>query len=433
MLNFRPVFVCVLPLLLNLWAEPVPADQGESQPAALYKLPSTATTAAPTAAPTISPAEKQRSQREIAARAINLLSFVAVDYPEAVTGSTTRDPQLYRQQRENVRMAAALLQQLPDRPGRAQLANNLQALDTAIEKMREPKWVRRSANAAADRLAILYQVPRSPVDTLPPAREVAALYRQRCTQCHGVAGKAQQPERRLDDPARMGNFSLYDFYNALQPVEDGSHHRTIDGDLISRQRWALAVLVAGFSAPAQAPDRALAEKYPALVGLPGVAILRPSAMPEEAARALRWWRAHPQHTLHLQHPLARAAGLLYQAQSSYRGGDSAGAYHQLMLALREGYAPARLALEDKNPVLARQMDQQWQDLRQAILDRAPATVVIDKFQRLQANVMRARDKLQPTGGGLYRWAVLLIFAALGLGIYLWYRLRRPRNGRGSTS
>ncbi|WP_160151806.1 hypothetical protein [Microbulbifer sp. ALW1] len=375
------------------------------------------------------PLTAQEKDQATAARAINLLSFVAVDYPEAVVDSATRDARLYRQLQENVQVAAALLQQLPDKPGRAQLANSLQELDAIIEQMREPELVRRRANAAADRIAALYQVPRSPAEMLPPPEEAEGLYRERCSRCHGIAGRAPQPERRLDDPNRMGNFSLYDFYNALEPTREDAHGQAIDGDLSSRQRWALAVLVAGFSAPQVAPSAKLAEQFPALVGPPGAAIVRPAEIPEEAGNALRWWRAHPQQTRHLQHPLARAAGLLYLAQNAYRGGDNASAYHQLMLAMREGFAPARAELMARNPALVTQLDQQWQELRQSILDQAPANEVIEKFQRLQANVVRGREQLQPTSGaGIYGWAALLFLAALGVGLLLWYGLRRPRRG-----
>ncbi|WGL15290.1 hypothetical protein PVT68_10965 [Microbulbifer bruguierae] len=363
--------------------------------------------------------------REIGAKAINLLSYVASDYPDAVRDGVVRDPGLYRQLQRNVATAGELLQQLPERPGRAQLADRLQELAAAIRDKRHADQVRRSANTAADRLAALYQVPRAPTEKLPSGETAVALYQDRCSQCHGVQGAAPRSERRLDDPARMAGFSLYDFYNALEPSRDDAHDRDVDGDLSSRERWALAVLVAGFSAPAVAPNTALAEKYPALVGLPGVAIVRPGMLPEEAREALLWWRAHPQHTAHLQHPLARAAGLLFTAQTAYRGGDDAGAYHQLILALREGFVPARAALQQRNPALAAQLQQQWDELRQAILDQAPSNEVIEKFQRLQTNVVRAREQLQPTAGrAIYVWAGLLFAVALGLGVLLWYRLRK---------
>ena len=372
------------------------------------------------------PAEPEA--QNTAARAVSLLSFVAVDYPEAVDAGEIKDSGLYRQTRDNAEFATGLAEQLPDRPGRAQVLSTLQTLNSAIATRAAPDQVRRQANSAADRLAALYQLPRSPAEPLPPASEARALYQDRCQHCHGVDGHAPQPERALNDPARMANLSLYDFYNVLEPTRNDAHDEAVDGDLSSRQRWALAVKVAGFSAPQLAPSATLAKQYPALVGLPGIAVLRPAELPDEASRSLMWWRAHPVETRALQHPLAHAAGLLYLAQTTYRGGDPASAYHQLMLALRTGYLQARPQLAERNPALATQLDQQWQELRTAILERAPSNEVIEKFQRLQANVVRGRELLQPTAGpAIYGWAALLFVVALGLGALLWFGLRRRRS------
>ncbi|WOX03918.1 hypothetical protein [Microbulbifer pacificus] len=402
MTRYRPFYT--IALLLSLWTWVAPAWSQQQLP-------------------------DKKSEQDIAAKAVSLLSFVAVDYPESVDDSVVRDRKLYRQQQSNVEVASALLRQLPDRPGRAQLQDSLKELARLIADRAAPDLVRRRANTAADRFAALYQLPRSPAESLPSGEEAQALYQDRCSHCHGERGSAAQPERRLDDPVRMANLSLYDFYNVLEPTRNDAHNSAVDSDLSSRQRWALAILVAGFSAPEIAPAPQLAEKYPALVGLPGIAVLRPAELPQEARDAILWWRAHPAETRHLQHPLARAAGLLYLAQNAYRGGDIASTYHQLMLGLREGYLESRPQLAQSNPALAAQLDQQWQELRVAILDQAPTNEVIEKFQRLQGNVVRAREQLQPTsGGGIYGWGALLFIAALALGAALWYRLRRRRVG-----
>lgn len=369
--------------------------------------------------------ELQSDPQALAARAINLLSFIAADYPDAVAGGSVQDPRLYRQLQRHAGDASTLLLQLPDKPGRAQLVTSLQELSTALEQRAGADNVRRRANAAADRVAALYQLSRSPAEMLPDAAEAETVYRQRCRHCHGARGESPGGSGDLGNRERMAGFSLYDLYNTIDPARDDAHGQAIDGDLSSRQRWALAVLVAGFSAPPAPPAAALAEQYPALVSLPGLAVTRPAELPPEAAAALTWWRAHPEYTRALQHPLARAAGLLRLAQTSYRGGDIAAAYHQLMLALREGFAPARQELEVRDGPLTTQLDQQWRELRQAILDESPSNEVIEKFQRLQNGVSRAHEELQPTAKqGLYGWSALLFAAALGVGGLLWWGLRR---------
>ena len=377
-----------------------------------------------------SQAESQQNTDELAARTINQLSYVAADYPQAVSSGALVDPQLFTQLQRHAQGAAALLMQLPDKPGRAQLARSLEELIAAIEKREDSERVRRRANAVADRLAALYQLPRSPAEVLPTAEEGRDLYRQRCSQCHGAAGEpvaGTAVAADFSNRRRMAGFSLYDIYNAIDPSRDDIHGQRIDGDLSSRQRWALAVLVAGFAAPPRMPPAGLAERYPALVVQPGVATVRPSALPLDARQALLWWRAYPQKARELQHPLTRAAGLLQQAQTAYRGGDIAAAYHQLMLAQREGYDPARAQLESRNAALATQLDQQWRNLRQKILEQGPENEIIEGFQALTATVIRARDQLQPPSHRWsYGWAALLFAAAAAVGWLLWVKLLRPR-------
>lgn len=369
------------------------------------------------------------AQEPLAAEASNLLSYIAVDYGEAVQEGEVRDPFLYRQQRRNLARALELVRQLPDKPGRAALENSVLELDAAIAAKRDAEQVRRRANAAADRLAALYQLQRSPVEVLPAASAAAPLYAGRCAACHGSRGEGGDGGPPLRDPRRMANFSLYDLYNILDPAADAVHDSGIDGDLTSRQRWALAVTVAHLAAAGHEPPPAeLAQRYPALIGLPGMATARPVELPEDAAAALMWWRGNPQRVRALEHPLARAGGLLQLAETSYRAGDSAAAYHQLMLAFRQGYQPVREQLEERDAPLATQLGERWQSLRSAILGGAPSTEVIADFQQLRTGLAQAQARLEPradSGRGTL-WAWLLFAAAAALGLLLWFGLRRRR-------
>ena len=370
-------------------------------------------------------------QREpLAAQASNLLSYIAVDYAESVQQGEIADESLYRQQRRNLALALQLVRQLPDRPGRAALENSVLELDRAIAQKRDGEQVRRRANAAADRLAQLYQLQRSPAQMLPAATEALALYQKRCAACHGARGEGAQGGESgppLNEPERMASFSLYDIYNTLDPVADRVHARRIDGDLSSAQRWALAVTVANLAVVGREPPATeLAQRYPALVGLPGLATVRPVELPDEAATALLWWRGYPQRVRALEQPLARADGLLQLAETAYRGGDTAGAYHQSMLAFRQGYLPERQRLAERDAPLEQQLSQHWQALRTAILGDAPNAEVIAAFHKLRGALSLARGRLEPAGSSepLILWAALLFAAAVALGLLLWLRLRR---------
>ncbi|WP_323846053.1 hypothetical protein [Microbulbifer magnicolonia] len=377
-------------------------------------------------------AQEVLEREPLAAEASNLLSYIAVDYGDSVKNGEIQDNTLYQQQRRYLARALQLVRQLPDKPGRAALENSVLELDVAIAEKRDGELVRRRANAAADRLAALYQLQRSPAEMLPSAGFAESLYDERCANCHGAGGGGRGSAPGLRDPQRMASFSLYDLYNILDPTVDSVHGPRIDGDLSSRQRWALAVTVANFAvagAPPPAPE--LARRYPALIGLPGMATARPVELPAEAAQALMWWRGHPERVRALEHPLARADGLLQLAETAYRAGDNAGAYHKLMLGYRQGYAPLREQLAERDAPLATQLAEHWQALRTAILGGAPNAEVIAAFQRLRAALTQARARLEPPARNerYTLWAALLFAAAVALGLLLWFGLRRRKLSR----
>jgi len=375
-------------------------------------------------------AQVSLAQEPLAAQASNLLSYIAVDYGDSVKDGEVLDEFLYQQQRRYLAQALELVRQLPDKPGRAALERSVLELDAAIAEKRDSEQVRRRANAAADRLAALYQLQRSPAEMLPSADFARPLYKARCASCHGARGEGGDTAPGLRDPNRMASFSLYDLYNTLDPTVDSVHDRRIDGDLGSRQRWALAVTVANFAVQGELPPPSeLAQRYPALIGLPGMATARPVELPPEAAGALLWWRGHPQRVRALEHPLARADGLLQLAETAYRAGDNASAYHQMMLAFREGYAPLREQLEKRDAPLAAQLSEHWRALRAAMLGNAPNAEVIAAFQRLRAALAQARTRLEPPAeqNRYTLWAALLFAAAAALGLLLRFGLRRRKS------
>ncbi|WP_444883308.1 c-type cytochrome [Microbulbifer sp. PSTR4-B] len=377
-------------------------------------------------------AQQVAENDKLAARASNLLSYIAVDYGDAIDKGQIIDTGLYQLQQDHAAEALDLVRKLPDKPGRSALENSMAGLQKALSRRENAEKVRRRANEIADRLAALYQMQRSPAHSLPSASLAAPLFQQRCASCHGRWGQGDGALPDLRDARRMASFSLYDLYNTLDPNVDSVHSERVDGDLNSRQRWALAVTVAALAVKNQLPPSAdLAERYPALISLPGMAVTRPVELPTDARSALLWWRGHPHLIRSLEHPLTRAEGLLSLAETAYRGGDNAGAYHKLMLAYREGYKPLQQSIEMSDRVLYSKLQAQWQILRREVLSNAPNTDVIASIQNLGTLLGRARARLEPMPGGhiSYLWAALLFALALALGVSLWWGLRWRKRSR----
>lgn len=379
------------------------------------------------------PAVVRGESETVAAQALNLLSSFAADYADAVQEEQVIDERLYHQQSRQLERVQKLVRELPDRPGRASLERTLDALQRDFTARGNAEQVQRRANTAADRLAALYQLQRSPIHPLPAAEEGAPLYRQHCARCHGLRGGGTEGGPALTSPERAAQFSLFDFYNLLDPSADTLHGSQLGADLNSWQRWALAVAVAGFPVADQLPPPAdLAQRYPALVALPGMAVTRPGALPEEAAAAFLWWRGHPDAVRALEHPLVRAGGLLQLAETAHRAGDTTGAYYKAVLAYRQGYLPLRSQLEKRDPALAAQIQGQWRELREALSGDSSNAGVLAASQRLRASLAQARNRLEPSTErpAYVLWAVVLFALAAVTGL-LWWRLLRRRQGRQS--
>lgn len=368
----------------------------------------------------------------VGAQALNLLSSFAADYADAVRDGQVTDERLYRQQRRQLETVKALVRELPDRPGRASLERSLDTLQQDIEARRDAAQVQRRANTAADRLAALYQLQRSPIHPLPAAEEGADLFRKHCAECHGLRGGGAERGPSLTAVERSAQFSLYDFYNLLDPTADSLHGTGLGADLDSRERWALAVLVASLPVADQLPPSAdLAQRYPALVALPGMVITRPAALPDDAAAALQWWRGHPDAVRALEHPLVRAGGLLQLAETAHRAGDTTGAYYKAVLAYRQGYLPLRAQLEKRDPPLAEQIQAQWLELRDALNGDGGSAGVIAASQRLRASLKQARVRLEPAPErpAYVFWASILFAGAVIIGLLWWWQLRHRRRVR----
>ncbi|WP_445360775.1 hypothetical protein ACJJIL_22040 [Microbulbifer sp. EKSA005] len=377
-------------------------------------------------------AQDTSSSNTVAAQASNLLSYIAVDYGDAVENGQRLDTPLYELQKQQVEEVLRLVTQLPDRPGRQGLQKSLSDLRKAIEDKDSSAEVRRRANAIADRLAALYQLQRSPSYSLPSPGFMMPVYQQRCAICHGVDGEGSNEGPVLNDLERMAGFSLYDLYNTLDPETDSIHTVDIDGDLTGLQRWALAVTVAAFPVANQLPPSSdLATRYPGLLGLPGMATTKPAELDPTLQQALMWWRGNPHLVRTLIPPLISAIGLLQLAETDYRGGDITAAYGKLMLAYRDGYRPLRQELLIRDKVLVEQLQVQWQQLRGDLIGDASSTEVIAAFQNLRADLNLAHSKLEPPamGEGRYLWTAALFALAIGLGALLWWGLRRQKRTR----
>jgi high-affinity iron transporter len=189
---------------------------------------------------------------EGASQALHLIDYIGADYPPTVDQGKVIDETEYREQLEFLAVLKGLIADLPERPERAELAQGVNALQTAIEQREDGAAVAREARQLGAKLAVAYEVSQAPVITPDPARG-APLYAQHCSVCHGETGAGDgpagvgmtPPPANLRDAERLDRLSLYAIYNTLGLGVEGTDMPSFADQLDERQRWDLATYIAG--------------------------------------------------------------------------------------------------------------------------------------------------------------------------------------------
>ena len=269
---------------------------------------------------------------EGASQALHLIDYIGADYPPTVDQGKVIDETEYREQLEFLAVLKGLIADLPERPERAELAQGVNALQTAIEQREDGAAVAREARQLGAKLAVAYEVSQAPVITPDPARG-APLYAQHCSVCHGETGAGDgpagvgmtPPPANLRDAERLDRLSLYAIYNTLGLGVEGTDMPSFADQLDERQRWDLATYIAGLSAD---PGAAKADKTYNLADLarqtPNEVL---AADGPQAAATFRAQRAQPPQVVRGPGQLLDYTGAtLDKSLAAYRAGDREQAY-----------------------------------------------------------------------------------------------------------
>ena len=100
---------------------------------------------------------------EGASQALHLIDYIGADYPPTVDQGKVIDETEYREQLEFLAVLKGLIADLPERPERAELAQGVNALQTAIEQREDGAAVAREARQLGAKLAVAYEVSQAPV------------------------------------------------------------------------------------------------------------------------------------------------------------------------------------------------------------------------------------------------------------------------------
>ncbi|WP_045484819.1 cytochrome c/FTR1 family iron permease [Pseudomonas sp. StFLB209] len=337
---------------------------------------------------------------EGAVQALHLLDYIAVDYPATVADGKVIDDGEYREQVEFLGALQGLVVGLPQRAGRDSLEHGVEQLLSAVQRRDEGSAVARQARQLGASLAAAYEVSQAPLITPDPARG-APLYAQVCSVCHGASGAGdgpagiglEPPPANLRDAARLDRLSLYGIYNTLGLGVAGTDMPAFGELLDERQRWDLAVYIAGFTAqPGASSDKTwqladLARLTPAEVE---------AAEGPQAAAAFRAQRAKPpQAQRGPAQLLDYTRSTLDKSLAAYAAGDRDQAYDLSVAAYLEGFELVESSLDNVDTALRKDTEKSLMAYRQAVQDNLPQEQVA---QRLDLAKVKLKASAEALGG-----------------------------------
>ncbi|NNA01859.1 cytochrome c/FTR1 family iron permease [Pseudomonas lundensis] len=352
---------------------------------------------------------------EGASQALHLIDYIGADYPPTVDQGKVIDETEYREQLEFLAVLKGLIADLPERPERAELAQGVNALQTAIEQREDGAAVAREARQLGAKLAVAYEVSQAPVITPDPARG-APLYAQHCSVCHGETGAGDgpagvgmtPPPANLRDAERLDRLSLYAIYNTLGLGVEGTDMPSFADQLDERQRWDLATYIAGLSAD---PGAAKADKTYNLADLarqtPNEVLV---ADGPQAAATFRAQRAQPPQVVRGPGQLLDYTGAtLDKSLAAYRADDREQAYDLSVAAYLEGFELVESSLDNVDSNVRKNTEKALMAYRQSLQDGLPVEQV---EQRLEAAKVLLKESAGLLGSDGLSWSLSYISGLL---------------------
>jgi high-affinity iron transporter len=324
---------------------------------------------------------------------LNLLDYVAVEYPGFVQGGKVLDADEYAEQVEFSGQIEQRIRALPPKPDRDGLAQRAHALQRAILDKRDGVEVVALASEIQRGLIAAYDVPVTPRKA-PDLASAQALYSAHCASCHGPQGGGDGPAASALDP-RPTNFqdrqraaarSVFGLYNTISAGVAGTAMPAF-GQLSAEERWALAFHVSQFSAT-DAQRAAGGTAWRAGTGkaqfaaLSALALMTPAdARSQGLEDVLAYLRSEPGAVeAGKPSPISFSMATLERSRAAWRERRSDEAYRLAVTAYLEGFELAEAAIDSADRGLRTRTEQAMMAYRNAVQRGAPAAEVEAAFE-----------------------------------------------------
>jgi high-affinity iron transporter len=343
---------------------------------------------------------------------LQMLDYVAVDYPEFVQDGVVLNQAEYDEQLEFSQQARTMLDQLPAHPDKASLLHLAEQVVSGIQGKRPGPEVAALAQRLRWAIIRAYDVEVAP--KRPPAlRTVAALYQAQCAACHGpeghgdgLAGASLNPSPSdFHDRHRMEQHSVYSLYSTITLGVQGT---AMSGFQMLRHddRWALALYVSNL-AITEADLQRGAELWQSGIGQSWFSNLASivaqsardvrTAYGDDAVLVLAYLRLHPEAVMWSnESPLTRSTRLLRQSLAAYRRGQVQEAQDLAVSAYLDGFELVEASLDAVDRRLRMTVEEEMLAYRALLKRREDLTAVAAAADRIQALLSDAQQKLAVT-------------------------------------
>lgn len=344
-----------------------------------------------------------------------MLDYIAVDYPGAVSDGEVIEPTEYAEQVEFAATVAQRIADLPAQQGKEALLAQATALQRAIDDKAAATEVASLAQDLAAALLEVYPVPLAP-RAAPDLSRAAELYEVHCAACHGGEGRGDGPAGVALDPPpiaftdreRAAQRSLFALY---QVITFGLEDTAMVGypQLSEEERWALAFFIAQFTTtPSEVADgERLWQQNPAfkqlLPDLAALTSISPANLAarvggDEAAAVLAYLRSEPQAVVQDSGSLNVARTRLRESLAAVQSGAMDQARTLALSAYLDGFEPIEPALRAHDSALLTRIEGQMLDYRAALQRGESAENLAQRVRALETSLNEAEAALSAGEG-----------------------------------
>lgn len=373
-----------------------------------------------------------QEDRAIAETVVHLLSYVSMDYPEAVENGEIVDQEEFEEQQEFTGEAYALTKESAFLSGKEKenILSQIEDLIKSVDNKKPASEISQRSNLITSEIIKLTGIETAP-KSWPSHSNGKVLYDLNCASCHGDSGRGDGPAgigleplpSDFHDADLMENFSVYQAYNSIRFGLMGTGMRAFS-ELSEVEIWDLAFYVKALREQEEGLDTIeLRKEFDGIIneiGLENVAKLTDKELLEEirrvsnnnAEKKLKALRLLEPSESDLANSLKVAKDYLQKTLDSYAAGEKKLARTQAITAYLEGIEPVEARLRSIDASFVRELEAQMFAVRKAIEKNESIEVLREKVESANAYIEEADQML--SAQNLNFWVAFLLSLSIVL-------------------